>query len=80
MADLPIEKTETVDKKEVPLTLEERVARNEGDILELARGVNTQAQLLEGMITAFDHVIKTYLRLIQKPAVKPTVPPAPEKK
>lgn len=74
MADLPIEKTETVDKKEVPLTLEERVARNEGDILELARGVNTQAQLLEGMITAFDHVIKTYLRLIQKPTVAPAEP------
>lgn len=68
MADLPLEgrATQTDDKKEVPLTLEQRVEILERDLQETARGVNLQAALLEGIVHAFDSVIKTYLTLIGK--------------
>lgn len=61
MSDLPIE-----EKKEVLLTIEERLARAEKDIQEIARGVNVQGALLEGIVNSFDAVIKTYLTLIGK--------------
>lgn len=65
MADLPIEGrvTEVVEKKEAPLSVEERLALMNKDILEIARGVNTQGALLESIIVAFDHVVKKYLSL-----------------
>lgn len=68
MADLPLEgRTEVVeDKKTVPLSLEQRVDLMGQDIRELARGVNTQARLLESVILAFDHVVKKYLELTRK--------------
>lgn len=78
MADLPLE-GRTVDKKDVPLTVEERLERTEKDIVELARGVNTQGALLEGIVTAFDSVIKTYLTLIGK-YVPPKVAEKPSEK
>lgn len=68
MADLPLEgrKEQTTDAKEVPLTVEERLDRAEKDIKEIARGVNVQGALLEGIVNSFDAVIKTYLTLIGK--------------
>lgn len=74
MADLPLEgrKTQVTEKKDVPLTVEERLDRAEKDIQEIARGVNTQGALLEGIVNSFDAVIKTYLTLIGK-YVLPTV-------
>lgn len=66
MSDLPVEGT-VVEKKEAPLTLEQRVDLNAKDIVELARGVNTQAQLLESIVLAFDHVVKQYLALTRVP-------------
>lgn len=61
MADLPIE-----EKKEVLLTVEQRLERAEKDIQEIARGVNVQGALLEGIVNSFDAVIKTYLTLVGK--------------
>ena len=74
MADLPLEgrKKQVVDEKEVPLTVEERLDRAEADIKEIARGVNVQGALLQGIVNSFDAVIKTYLMLIGK-YVPPTV-------
>lgn len=68
MADLPLEgrKTQVTEKKDVPLTVEERLERAEADIKEIARGVNVQGALLEGIVNSFDAVIKTYLTLIGK--------------
>lgn len=60
MADLPIQNDE---KKEVPLTLEERVGILERDLKEVARGVNTQASLLESIVLTFDAVVQRYLVL-----------------
>ena len=80
MADLPLEGrvVEREDRKEVPLTLEQRVEKAERDIQEVARGVNVQAALLEGMVVAFDSVVKTYLTLIGK-YVPPVVADKPSK-
>lgn len=57
MSDLPVQKEPT---------LEDRIDQLEADLLEIARGVNTQASLLESMVKAFDDVIKRYLFLIGK--------------
>lgn len=67
MADLPLEGRVVEDKKEVPLTLEQRVDLLTQNIQELARGTNTQARLLESIVYAFDHVVKQYLALTRKP-------------
>lgn len=75
MADLPLEGRAKTETKEVPLTAEQRLERLEKDVVELARGVNTQGALLESIVHAFDSVIKTYLTLINRPtgvAEKPT--------
>lgn len=63
MADLPLEGRVVEDKNEVPLTSDQRLDLLTQDIRELARGVNTQARLLETIIYAFDHVVKKYLEL-----------------
>lgn len=70
MADLPIEgrTTQTEERREVELTLEQRVAKNTQDIQEVARGVNAQAQLLESIVLAFDHVVKRYLEVTKVPS------------
>lgn len=68
MADLPLEGRTVVDKKEVPLTLEQRVGNLEKDILELARGVNTQASLLEAIVISSDRIVQKYLSLMRGPA------------
>lgn len=65
MSDLPVEQKE--EKKEIPLTPEQRLEKAEKDIQEIARGVNTQAALLEGIISSYDSVIKTYLALTAAP-------------
>lgn len=69
MADLPLEgRTEQKDeKKPVPLTLEQQVSLLRKDIIELSRGVNTQARLLEAIVAASEHIIKVYNDLIQIP-------------
>lgn len=67
MADLPLEGRVVEDKKEVPLTIEQRVDLLTQDVQELARGVNAQARLLESIILAFDHVVKRYLDITRKP-------------
>lgn len=77
MSDLPVEQKDT--KKDVPLSVEERFAVIEKDIKELARGVNVQGALLEGIVNSFDAVIKTYLTLIGK-YVPPVVAKPNEKK
>lgn len=64
MADLPIA---GVEKKEVGLTTEQRVDLLAKDVQELARGVNTQARLLEAIVFASDHIVKIYLELTRKP-------------
>lgn len=69
MSDLPVEGT-VVDRKEVPLTVEERLERAEKDIVELARGVNTQGALLESIVVALDSVVKRYLALTRVPEKK----------
>lgn len=73
MADLPIE-----EKKEVPLTIEQRMERAEKDIHEVARGVNVQGALLETIVVACDAIIQKYLILTQK-HVEPKVV-TPEKR
>ena len=65
MADLPIE-----EKKEVPFTTEQRLDAITLDVQELARGINTQARLLESIVLAFDHVVKQYLELTRIPDAK----------
>lgn len=67
MSDLPVS---GVEKKEVPLTTDQRFVRIEKDIQELARGINLQGSLLESMIIAFDHVVKKYMELIRVPEEK----------
>jgi hypothetical protein len=67
MADLPLEGRVVEDKKEVPLTDAQRLDLLTQDVQELARGINTQARLLESIILAFDHVVKKYLDLTRKP-------------
>lgn len=69
MSDLPVEGT-VLNKKEVPLTLEERVVLIESDIRELARGVNLQGALLERIVLSSDHIVKKYLELTAKPEPK----------
>lgn len=66
MADLPLEGRETVETKEVPLTMEQRMEIAERDIQELGRGVNVQGALLEQMVVAFDSIVKKYLTLMGK--------------
>jgi hypothetical protein len=61
MSDKP-----TVEKVEKPLTLEERVGILEGDVQELARGINVQGSLLESIVVAFETVVRRYLRLTNK--------------
>lgn len=63
MADLPLEGRTVTEKKEVKLNVEERLDLLSKDVLELARGINTQGALLESIIVAFDHVVKKYLSL-----------------
>ena len=63
MSDLPIQKD---DKKEVPLALEQRIEKTEKDIQEVARGVNTQAALLEFIVVSFDRIVQKYLALIRQ--------------
>lgn len=53
-------KTQTVEKKEVPLTLEQRVDLLTRDCQELGRGINVQARLLTAVVKAFDYVLKEY--------------------
>lgn len=67
MADLPLEGRTVVDKKEVPLTVEQRLTNLEKDILELARGVNTQASLLEAVVVSSDRIVQKYLSLMRGP-------------
>jgi hypothetical protein len=63
MADLPLEGRVVEEKKEVPLTDAQRIDLLTKDVQELARGINTQARLLESIVLAFDHVVKQYLSL-----------------
>jgi hypothetical protein len=63
MADLPLE-GRVVETKEIPLTLEQRVDALTKDVQELARGINTQARLLETIVVASDSIVKKYLELI----------------
>lgn len=66
MADLPLEgRTVVTEKKENPLTLEQRVDLQGKDIQELARGLNTQARLLEAVVTAANYVGEMYAKLTQ---------------
>lgn len=67
MADLPLEGRVVEDKKEVPLTSDQRLDLLTQDVRELARGINTQARLLESIIVAFDGVVKKYLELTRIP-------------
>ena len=67
MADLPLEGRVVEDKKEVPLTTEQRLDLLAQDVRELARGINTQGALLENMITAFDSIVRKYLTLTRVP-------------
>lgn len=63
MADLPVEGRTVVDVKENALTLEERVDFLTKDVQEMARGINTQARLLESIVISFDNVVKKYIEL-----------------
>lgn len=63
MSDLPLEGRVVEDKKEVLLTLEQRVDMLAKDIKEIARGVNTQGAMLEAVVRAADHVVQNYVRL-----------------
>lgn len=67
MADLPLEGRVVEEKKEVPLTDVQRIDLLAQDVKELARGINTQARLLEGIVVAFDSVVKKYLELTRVP-------------
>lgn len=67
MADLPLEGRVVEEKKEIPLTEGQRLDLLTQDVQELARGINTQARLLEAVVYAFDHVVKQYLKLTRKP-------------
>lgn len=66
MSDIPLEGRVVEDKKEVPLTTDQRVELLTQDVQELARGINTQARLLESIVLSFDHVVKKYLELTRK--------------
>lgn len=68
MADIPLEGRVVEDKKDVPLTTEQRLDLLAQDVKELARGVNTQAKLLEAIVMANDRVVATYLELTRTPA------------
>lgn len=70
MADLPVngEVVQKDDKKQAPLTLQEQINLLRQDILELARGVNTQARLLESIVTASESITQTYVELTRTPA------------
>lgn len=70
MADLPVngEVVEKTEKKQAPLTLQEQINLLRQDILELARGVNTQARLLESIVTASESITQTYVELTRTPA------------
>lgn len=70
MADLPLEGriVEKTEAKTIPLSLQEQVDLLRKDVIELSRGINTHAHLLESIITANDLVIKTYLEITRTPA------------
>lgn len=68
MSDLPLEGRVVEEKKQVPLTTEQRLDLLAQDVKELARGVNTQAQLLEAIVLANDRVVQKYLELTRTPA------------
>lgn len=78
MSDLPLEGRVVEDKKDVPLTNEQRLDLLATDVKELARGINTQGALLESMVIAFDSVVKKYLVLTRKyePATAVTEKPS----
>lgn len=85
MADLPAhgQIVQKEDKKQVPLTLQEQVNLLRQDILELARGVNTQARLLEAIVTASETITQTYVEITRTPAergVQTDEPPKNETK
>lgn len=64
MADLPLEGRTVVETaKQVPITLEKRVELLTQDVQEVARGINTQAKLLESIVLACDHIVKKYVEL-----------------
>lgn len=67
MADLPLEGRTTVESREIPLTTEEKIDMLAKDVREVARGVNTQAALLETIVVAFDHIVKRYIELTRVP-------------
>ena len=61
MSDLPIE-----DRKEIPLSVDQRLDALTADVRELARGINVQGALLESIVVAADSVLKKYLDLTRK--------------
>lgn len=69
MSDLPLEGRVVEEKKEVPLTLEQRVDQMARDIQELARGINAQAKLLGAVVLASDRIVNTYTELMNIPKV-----------
>lgn len=79
MADLPLEGRTVENKKEVPLTDTQRIDLLTQDVQELARGINTQARLLDSIVLAFDHVVKKYLELTTTPAEKGVATDGPKK-
>lgn len=68
MADIPLEGRVVEEKKEIPLTNEQRLDALTQDVKELARGINTQGALLEAIVLAFDRVVGKYLELTRTPA------------
>lgn len=70
MADLPAngQVVQKEDVKQAPLTLQEQVNLLRQDVIELARGVNTQARLLESIVSANNSIVQTYLELTKTPA------------
>lgn len=70
MSDLP---AAGVEKKEVPLTVEQQLESLRKDVVELARGVNVQAALLQSIVHSSDAVCKTYLELTRTPAERGVV-------
>jgi len=67
MSDLPLEgRVVEENPKVATLSLEQQLEVAQGDIRELARGINTQGALLESIVIAFDGVVKKYLELTRK--------------
>ena len=55
------------DIKQEDVTLDSRIEKLEADMVAIARGVNTQAALLEAMVNASHLVVKTYVTLTTPP-------------